>query len=292
MSFVGTLEQFHASVVRVCCSELCISFCLLSLWSRNNIFCSFLHICSIHFQLLRLRASFKFLKCTILPLVPCFLTPSMIHVGLQTPQTDLHVSQTIALEALVWGARGKVVQGRPIISYLLSASISSTNWQKIISLFASYVPFQQARLSHYGGGKSCSIEVETLLVFPPFLGSELGMNSPPQSQTTILFFSLLFRQRLVYSVRSTFLSVVFFSAWVYCMDGFLLCSLLKMYCAWWKVANTAPNAAPFFVWMSTCNVYVTHCVWCDPVSRMVSARPMAHHVTHPERQSRSVWNWN
>lgn len=107
----------------------------------------------------------------------------------------------------------KFVQGRAFISDLLSASISSTNWQKIaiISLFASYVLFQQARLSHYGRGKSSLTGVETLLVPPFFLGSELGMNSPPQSQTTILFLSLLFRQHLVYY---TFLFYfTFFSAW-------------------------------------------------------------------------------
>lgn len=34
---------------------------------------------------------------------------------------------------------------------------------------------------------------------------ELGMNSPPQSQTALLFISLLFGRRLVYSARSTFL---------------------------------------------------------------------------------------
>lgn len=105
--------------------------------------------------------------------------------------------------ALEFEGEQKVSQGQAI----LSASISSTNWQKITSLFASYVPVQQARLSHYGGGKSSSIEVETPLICPPL--PELGMNSPPQSQTTVLFISLLFRRCLVYSVRSTFLSVVF-----------------------------------------------------------------------------------
>lgn len=96
---------------------------------------------------------------------------------------------------LVWSARRnkRFLRDEPSSSYLLSASISSSNWQTIISLFASHVPFQQARLSHYGGGKSSSIEVETLLVFSPFLGSELGMNPPLQSQTTILFFLMLFQ---------------------------------------------------------------------------------------------------
>ena len=130
--------------------------------------------------------------------------------------------------------------------------------------------FQQARLSHYGGGKSSSIEVETLLVSPPFWVQSLVMNSPPQSQTTILFFSLLFFDSVLFTRFIAHFCLFFlfcfcFSAWVYCMDGFLLCSLLKMFCAWWKVAKIAPNAAPpplFFVSMSTCNVYVTYCV-CD-----------------------------
>lgn len=173
---------------------------------------------------------------------------------------------SVAFGVSGWG--GEVVQGRPIICYLLSASISSTNWQKIaiISLFASYVLFQQARLSHYGGGKSSLIKVETLNLPPlpsSFLGSELGMNSPPQSQTAILLFSLLFSTAsclLGWKHISVCCFFFFFSAWVYCMDGCPLCSLLKLYCAWWKVANMALNAAPIFVWMSTCDVYVMYCV--------------------------------
>lgn len=74
----------------------------------------------------------------------------------------------------------------------------------IISLFASYVPFQQARLSHYGGGKS-SLN-ENTVSFPSFLGSELGMNYPPQSQTTILSCLVDFS----------------FCAWINCMGGWLV----------------------------------------------------------------------
>lgn len=33
--------------------------------------------------------------------------------------------------------------------------------------------------------------------------------------------------------------------------------------------------------MSTCDVYVTYCLWCDPVLRVVSARPT---VSYMERQ--------
>lgn len=127
--------------------------------------------------------------------------------------------------------------------------------------------FQQARLSHYGGGKSSSIEVETLLVSPPFWVQSLVMNSPPQSQTTILFFSLLFfRQRLVYSVHSTFLSVVFFLFLFFCLGllhgwiSFVL-PAQNVLCMVESSQNGSECSPPlFFVSMSTCNVYVTYCV--------------------------------
>ena len=99
--FVGTLEQSHASVIRVLLPStlhLC-SFGSTAISEHSSFPFTY---SSIHFQLL----CFKFLKCIILPSVPCLLTPSLIHVGLQTPPTDHHESQTVALEALVWRTRG------------------------------------------------------------------------------------------------------------------------------------------------------------------------------------------
>lgn len=66
-----------------------------------------------------------------------------------------------------------------------------------MTVFASYVLFQQARLSHNGGGKSSSNEVESHLSYPYFLGFRAWYEfSPPRSRTTIFFFSLLFRQHI------------------------------------------------------------------------------------------------
>lgn len=128
------------------------------------------------------------------------------------------------------------------------------------------------------------------------MGSELGMNSPPQSQATILFLSLLFRQHLVYSVRAFLFDLTFFFCLVYCMDGCLLCSTLKMYCAWWKVANVAPNAAPFlflslffFFWMNVHLWYLCKLllVMWPSFSERYLLRPMAHHVPVPHAQTQS-----
>lgn len=88
--------------------------------------------------------------------------------------------------------------------------LSAANWQTIISLFASYAPLQQARLSHYGGGKSCSIEVETPLIWTPHPLPEFGMNPPPQSQPILLWFFAFFLQHPVKSAHSTFLFLLFF----------------------------------------------------------------------------------
>lgn len=74
--------------------------------------------------------------------------------------------------------------------------------------------FRQARLSHYGGGKSSLTEVGALLVPPvPFLGSELVKNSPPliSDHHFVLCF---FRQRLVYSIPNTFSFLPGFIAWM------------------------------------------------------------------------------
>lgn len=127
------------------------------------------------------------------------------------------------------------------------------------------------------------------------MGLELGMNSPPQSQTTILFLLFaFFGQRLVYSVHSTYLSAGFcFFFCLVLLHGWisfvlpaenLLCMV--------ESSQNGSECCPFFVWMSTCNVYVMCCVRCDPVSRTVSAGPMAHHLSCAERWSTSVWNWN
>lgn len=133
----------------------------------------------------------------------------------------------------------------PIISYHLSASISSTNWQKIaiISLFASYVPFQQARLSHYGGGKSSFIEVETLLVPPsPFLGSELEFStSIPDTHFVVLFCFSTTSSSFFFSCLGLLHGWMFYLLFIY---FFCACSLLKMYCAWWEKSQHGSECSP------------------------------------------------
>jgi len=130
--------------------------------------------------------------------------------------------------------------------------------------------FQQARLSHYGGGKSSSHD-------PPSTPSssfgsrawfQFSTSIPDQRFVLLLFF--FYRQRLVYfGSQHMSVVVVVVPAWVHCMDGCLSCSPLRTCCAWWKVADAECSPSPFsfflWVWMSTCDVDVTHCAPCDPV---------------------------
>lgn len=88
---------------------------------------------------------------------------------------------------------------------------------------ASYILFHQAPLSHYGGGKSSSIEVGIILIpplLPFFFGFRAWYETPPQSQTVTLIF--IFLLCLVYSVH--YIIVFLPSAWVYRMHGCLLFS--------------------------------------------------------------------
>lgn len=175
-------------------------------------------------------------------MVPCLLTPCDpygITCSFMCPRLNLPKPRS--------GRRTKGCSGT---THRSPAPISSTNRRKIISLFASYVPFQQARLSHYGGGKSSSIEVETLLVFPPFFWVQsllwilhLDPRPPFCSSLCVLF-----------SVRSTF----FCSAWVL-LHGWMSFVFPAEKCivhGGKKVADTAPNAALLFFY------YMNVHLWC------------------------------
>lgn len=121
--------------------------------------------------------------------------------------------------------------------------------------------FQPARLSHYGGGKSSLTEVETLLVFPP--PPVFGFRAWYESSTSIpdhhfvLFFS---RHRLVSSVCNTssvrcLLWFFIFLAWVTCMDGCPLCSLLKNVLCMVENGQHGSECSPLFFCL---NVHL----WC------------------------------
>lgn len=120
--FVGTFEPFMHSSSGCCSSELCIYVCL--------IISEFLYTyCSIRFQLLCLRASFKFSKCTIFLFCAMLINTFFDPRGITKLPIMCPINHSLPIPGLKhWrGGNKRFLKDMPSSSYLLSASISSTN---------------------------------------------------------------------------------------------------------------------------------------------------------------------
>lgn len=119
--------------------------------------------------------------------------------------------------------------------------------------------------------------MKTLLVFPPFWVQSLvwilHLNPRPPF---CVFFSWLFS--FVPGLFAWVDGCVFFFFFLLFLAEDALCMAENGQ----RGSECSPPFIFFFVWMSTCDVYVTHCVWCDPVSRMVSAQTYGSPFFHAE----------